>query len=151
MFGGLSLKGLGSVTSILCSAAAVHPISPSSSMKILWYLASRFKFIFLCPRFETGKFQFFEENFPSLLNGESSATFFSPSVGSKCSYSAICHHCLRNFICCNHPGHRSLLLQNYRMVLSVVQLDICLSTATVVHSITGPYMQSSREGLIIPM
>ena len=43
MFWGLSLKGLGSVTSILCSAAAVHPISPSSSMKISLYSASRFK------------------------------------------------------------------------------------------------------------
>ena len=78
-------------------------------------------------------------------------TFFSPSAGLKCSYSAICHHCLRNFICCNHPGHRSFLLQNDWMVLSDVQLDICLSTATIVHTITGPYMQSSRERLIILM
>ena len=43
MFQGLSLKSLGSVTSILCSVAVVHPISPSSSTKISWYLASRFK------------------------------------------------------------------------------------------------------------
>ena len=43
MVWGLSLKGLGSVTLILCSGAVVHPISPSSSMKISWYSASRFK------------------------------------------------------------------------------------------------------------
>ena len=43
MFWDLSLKGLGSVTLILCSAAVVHPISPSSSVKISWYSASRFK------------------------------------------------------------------------------------------------------------
>ena len=43
MFWDLSLKGLGSVTSILCPAAVVHPISPSSSAKMSWYLTSRFK------------------------------------------------------------------------------------------------------------
>ena len=43
MFWDLSLKGLGLVTLILCSAAAVHPISPSSSTKISLYSASRFK------------------------------------------------------------------------------------------------------------
>ena len=43
MFWGLSLKSLGMVTFILCSAAAVHPIFPSSSWKISWYSVSRFK------------------------------------------------------------------------------------------------------------
>ena len=43
MFWGLSLQGLGLVTLILYSAAVIHPIFSSSSAKILWYLASRFK------------------------------------------------------------------------------------------------------------
>ena len=43
MFLSLSLKGLGSVTSILCSTASVHPISPYSNAKISWYLASKFR------------------------------------------------------------------------------------------------------------
>ena len=43
MFLSLSLKGLGSVTMILCSAALVHPISSSSSAKILWHSASKFR------------------------------------------------------------------------------------------------------------
>ena len=46
IFLNLSLKGLGSVTLILCSATLVHPISPSSSMKILWYSASKFRAFF---------------------------------------------------------------------------------------------------------
>ena len=43
MFRGLSLKGLGSVTSIMCSMALVHPISPSSNAKMSWYSANKFK------------------------------------------------------------------------------------------------------------
>ena len=46
IFLNLSLKGLGSVTLILCSATLVHPISPSSSMKISWYSASKFRAFF---------------------------------------------------------------------------------------------------------
>ena len=43
MFLGLSLKGLGSVTLVLCSTALVHPILPSSNAKISWYSTSKFR------------------------------------------------------------------------------------------------------------
>ena len=43
IFLGLSLKGFGSVTSILCLAASVHPISPSSSAKMSWYSANKLR------------------------------------------------------------------------------------------------------------
>ena len=43
IFLGLSLLGFRSVTSILCSAASVHPISPSSNAKMSWYAAYRFR------------------------------------------------------------------------------------------------------------
>ena len=43
MFCSLSLKGFGSVISILCLAASVHPISPSSSAKMSWYSASKLR------------------------------------------------------------------------------------------------------------
>ena len=47
IFLSLSLKGFGSVTLILCSAASVHPISPSSSVKMSWYLANKLRALFL--------------------------------------------------------------------------------------------------------
>ena len=43
IFLGPSLKGFGSVTSILCSVASVHPISPSSSVKMSWYFANKLR------------------------------------------------------------------------------------------------------------
>ena len=55
MFWGLSLKGLGSINLILCSAAVVHPISPSSSMKISWYLARQFKAFSLFPSIQDSR------------------------------------------------------------------------------------------------
>ena len=43
MFLGLSLKGFWSVALILCLAASVHPISPSSSAKMSCYSASKLR------------------------------------------------------------------------------------------------------------
>ena len=43
IFLGLSLKGFRSVTSILCLAASVHPISLSSNVKMSWYSANKFR------------------------------------------------------------------------------------------------------------
>ena len=73
MFLGLSLKGLGSVTLILCSAASVHPISPSSSTKILWYSANKFRALSL--------FSSVQDSRPESLSF-SKRTFLLPSTDS---------------------------------------------------------------------
>ena len=47
IFFGLSLKGFGSVTLILCSVASVHPFSLSSSVKMSWYSTNKLRVLSL--------------------------------------------------------------------------------------------------------
>ena len=150
IFLSLSLKGFGSVTSILCLAASVHPISSSSSVKISWYSANKLRalFVLFCPGLKTRELQLFKQDFSSLLNGEFDTTFLDPSSSSKCSNCTICHHHLRNLIGSHYSGNSSSFLDNDGMVLGITELNSHPLTATIVCTIIRTYMQSLRESFV---
>ena len=153
IFIGLSLKGFGSVTSILYSVASVHPISPSSSVKMSWYSASKFRALSLFSSVQDSRPEssnFFEQDFSSLLDNEFDATFLGPSSSSKCPNCAICHHHLRNLIGGQNSGNSSSFLDN-GMVLSIIEVNGHPLTAKIVCAITRTYMQSSRESFLSSM
>ena len=129
----------------------MHPISPSSNVKMSWYSAnkSRALFVFFCPGLKACELQLFEQDLSSLLNSKLGVTFFGPPLSSKGSYSTICDHHFKNVISCHHSGHSSPFLDNNGVVLGIIQLDSCLSTTTIVCAIARAHMQSSRESFVI--
>ena len=143
IFLGLSLKGFGSVTSILCLVASVHPISQSSSAKMAWYSANKLRALSLfssVQELRPKSSNFLNQDFSSLLDGEFGTTFLGPSSSLKCSNCTICHHHLRNLIGSHHSGNSSSFLDNNGMVLSIIELNFCPPTATIVCAIARMYM-----------
>ena len=151
IFCGLSLKGLGSVTLILCSAALVHPISPSFRAKILCYSARRFRAFSLFSSIQESNPENSSLSSKSFLQSstESDMTLFGPSMSLKGSHCALCHYHLWDFISSHHSCHSGTLFQDYGVIFSIVQLNVSLPLTTIIDTVTGLHMQPLRQSWII--
>ena len=103
-----------------------------------WYLANKLRALSL--------FSSIQDSRPKSSNFLN--TFLGPSLSLKCSNCAICHHHLRNLIGGYHSGNSTSFLYNNGMVFGIIELDGHPLTATIVHTITRTYMQSSRESFV---
>ena len=151
IFCGLFLKGLGSVTSILHSAASVHSISPSSRAKISWYSTRRFRAFSLFSSIQESNPEnssFSSKSFLWSLT-ESDMTLLGPLTSSKGSHCSLCHYHLRDFISSHHSCHSGTLFQYYGVIFSIVQLNVSLLLTTIIDTVTGSHMQPSRQSCII--
>ena len=153
IFLSLSLKGFGSVNSILCLVASVHPISSSSSTKMSWYLANKLSALswFSSVQDSRPESSNFSNKIFLLSSSKFNMTLLGPSSSSKCSNCAICHHHLRNLIGNHHSGNSSSFLDNDGVVLGIIELNGHPLTVTIVCTISWMYMQCSRESFVSSM